>query len=288
MPMTTRYRGTKVPARAIASPLNALVPRKRKSRKPPVVASKNLKIAIKKEVSKAEETKYVSETLVYSGPGTTYPSTYVNFNSKINTSADWYRCLPVTGQGVDSYQRIGNRIKPLSVTVKWNFRFDTTATDAYARDIEIVLFIVKEKSRNRYQAAATNGAMESSYATFLDAGNGTNTDYDGTSKTLMYPVDNNSITLVKKKLIRLYKPAGLQNDNDLTKASTTPLRASATYSHTFKKVPTLKYELASSVIPDNFNYCWAVGYRYLDGSAPDATGGLLAVDAQAQMRFKDA
>lgn len=287
MPMSTRYKGSKTPARAIASPLNALVPRKRKSTKPRVVASKNLKIAIQKEVKKTEETKYVSEQLVYGGPGTTYPSTYVNFNSLINSSADWYRCLPVTGQGVDSYQRVGNRIKPTSVTVDWNFRFDTSATDAYSRDIDIVLYICKEKSRNKYNASTTNGAMETSYATFLDEGNGNNTAFAGTSKSMMYPVDSASITLIKRKVIRLYKPAGLMNDNDLTKASTTPTQLVATYRHTFKKVPTLKYELASSQIPDNFNIAWAVGYRYRDGTAPDTAGGLLVVDAITAMRFKD-
>jgi len=287
MPMSTRYKGSKTPARSIASPLNALVPRKKRSSKPRVVASKNLKIAIQKEVKKTEETKYVSEPLVYSGPGTTYPSTYINFNSLINSTGDWYRCLPVTGQGVDSYQRVGNRIKPTSVWVDWTFRFDTSATDANSRDIDIVLFICKEKSRNKYHAATTNGAMESSYATFLDEGNGNNTAFDGTTKGMMHPVDSASITLIKRKVIRLYKPAGLQNDNDLTKAATTPSQLTATYRHTFKKVPTLKYELASSQIPDNFNIAWAVGYRYRDGTAPDSAGGLLKVDAMTHMRFKD-
>nr|WAE42356.1 MAG: capsid protein [Cressdnaviricota sp.] len=294
MPMTTRFRGTKTPAMSRPSPLNALVkrgPTKTKARKlRPTTAMAKM---IKQVIAKTNETKYLTEVILNAFPvrgGTTTPSVYINFNSIVSAGTDFYRCLPVLNQGATAYTRVGDSISPVSLKTTWDFSFSPTSSDANSRDITVVMYILRPKQQSQYPVTTANGQVTANF-NFLDAGNGTLSSYTGNQLATYFPVDTRNYTLIKKKLIRLYKPYGTQNTNSPPTASgSATLCATQTlrtkYSHTWKKMKSLRYD-AGNTVPANWGDVWCAGYYYNDGSPPDAGGGLLQIGCYAELRFKD-
>nr|WAE43172.1 MAG: capsid protein [Cressdnaviricota sp.] len=295
MPMKTRFQGTKTPKMSKASPLNALVKTK-KTRKPkalkPTAAMAKM---IRSVVSKTEETKYSTEVILNAFPTSgapTTPSVYVNFNSVVSAGTDWYRCAPlINPSGTAAYGRVGDQIEPTSLKTTWDFSFSPTSSDANSRDITIVMYILRPKQQKQYPVTAANGQLTANF-NFLDAGNGTLVAYSGNQVQSYMPVDTRNYTLIKKKVMRLYKPFGTQNTN------TPPLAAGSSticatqvlrrqFSHTWRKLKPWKYD-ASGQVPTNFGDVWALGYYYNDGSPPDTSGGLLQVGCYSELRYKDA
>jgi len=94
--------------------------------------------------------------------------------------------------------------------------------------------------------------------------------------------------LKAKRIIHLYKPQGLQNNNSgLTAVISAPQVYNKSTTITFKGLPKLKYVNSAATLPTNFAHCFAVGYYYADGSSPDLGGGLLKVSARLEMFYKD-
>lgn len=242
--------------------------------------------AIKTVVRGQDETKYAAQTLLDSTG-----SLYVAHNSVINTAGDWYRCIPITNIGNFNYARNGNQIHPISATVHWNFKF--SKSDANTRDIEVNLYIVRPKFVKKYVTSDPGGQLQTNYDKFLmqqpDLSE-TATYFDGTWRTSIMPVDPESFTKVLHKKFRLCKPSGLFNgsgiENDGDGVASMNFPPARQFSYTFKP-PTLKYDNSASTVPENFNMMWAVGYRYLDGTPPDTSSGLLYVDARTEMYFKE-
>ena len=293
MPMTTRYRGKKTPAMSKPSPLSALVKRKT-TRKPkalkPTTAMAKM---IRSVVAKTNETKYVTETILNAfatATGSTTPSTYINFNSMINTQNDWYRVLPLVSQGLGAYNRVGDSITPVSLKCTWDLSFSVTSSDANSRDITVVIYCLRPKQQKQYPAVTANGQLAANL-TFLDAGNGVVTQYNGNQQSTYFPVDTRNFTVVFKKLIRLYKPFGTQNTNSPPLAAGASVQAAqmvmrTKFSHTWKKLKALRYD-ATQQVPANFGDVWAAGYYYNDGTPPDTAGGLLQVGCYSELRYKD-
>lgn len=233
-----------------------------------------------------DETKYVSNTLLDSTS-----SLAVFHNSVINTTGDWYRCIPTVSTGQTSYQRIGNQITPTKARLHWNFKFNKT--DANTRDIQVNLYILKPKFVKAYATSDPSGQLVRNYNAFLQQAPDVSeiaTYFDGTWRASILNVDPETFTLVKHKKIRLCKPSGLFNgsgiENDADGVASMVHPPAREYSYTFK-IPKLKYDISTAVTPENYNMVWAVGYRYLDGTAPDTNTGLLAVDCRTEMWFKD-
>jgi len=255
-------------------------------------AVKNTKKAFKNAVTriirKGTETKYVAEQIldVWSAPS--IPAVYTNFNSAINTSADWYRCLPLLTQGENSHQRIGNQVSPLSVKVHLNFRFSPTAQDSNSRDIYVVVYAGKPKQIGAYSGPSVNSVWPTNFKDYLDNGDGTETFFGGNWTDAVKKIATDNFTLKAKRLIHLYKPSGVQNTNSgLTSVTSAPAIYNASTTITFKKMKNLKYENGSATIPTNFAHCWAAGYYYNDGTSADTGGGLLQVSARLEMSYKD-
>lgn len=232
------------------------------------------------------ETKYAANTLLDSTA-----TLYVNHNSVINTTGDWYRCIPTISTGQTSYQRIGNQITPVKARLHWNFKF--SKTDANTRDIQVNLYLLKPKFVKRYATSNPSGQIVTNFDGFLQQApdlSELSTYFDGTWRGSILPVDPETFTVVKHKKFRLCKPSGLFNgsgiENDADGVASMVHPPAREYSYTFK-VPKLKYDVSTSVIPENYNMIWAVGYRYLDGTSPDTASGLLGIDCRTEMWFHD-
>jgi len=241
-------------------------------------------------VNRKSETKYVAEQILDAWSAPSIPSVYVNFNSNIQTLADWYRCMPLVASGEQSNERVGSKITPTSVKVHLNFKFDPTNLDANARDITVVVYCGHPKSVSAYSATTANSVWPAGTATntYLDEGNNTETYFSGTLTDAIKKIATDNFTLKAKRMIRLYKPAGTQNTNSgLTSVTSAPQCYNKSTTITFKNPSTLRYTNSAASLPNNFAHCFAVGYYYNDGTRPDVGGGLLKVSARLEMFYKD-
>lgn len=260
----------------------------------PAKISRPMRVAIQKEVGKASETKYVTETILDGRAGT-----YVNFNSTIKTGPDWYRVLPQLPQGTGStadvsWVREGADVTPIRQKINWEFRF--TNTDSNTRDIYVVLYIVQPVQQKAYGSVSVNSSMLYP-GQFLKTGSASTTyanqkAFDGVPLDTYLPIYNKLFRLLHKKVFRLARPSGGANGSGVVPTSTGMYSMgvlSKRYSWVNKHLPkTLKYaENAAVTWPSNAAPYWAVGYYYADGTAADTTGGLLNVSCLSELTFKD-
>jgi len=245
-------------------------------------------------IKQPAETKYCAEQLLDPDLTTTVPSPYSNFNSPISTQADWYRVLPQLSQGVDVDQRIGNVVIPSKVRLHLNCKFSKNSNDSNARDITVVVYVLKAKGQNQYlipgggsTSAPIGGNLVLNYNSYLDKGDGTDTAFSGYWRDSTLPINREAVVLHNKRTFRLYKPAGVLNSNESPTAVSSAQEKLHHSMHFDFKPKKLKYDTVSAVLPTNFAYCFAVGYYYNDGTAPDTGGGLLQVSARTEMWYKD-
>jgi len=245
--------------------------------------SKNPFVAkVQSIIDRKLESKYVRETIA-SEPAPTL------WNSTINGSTDWYRCLPLVARGTNSNQRVGDHIQPTSLTMNWSFRFATE--DENTRDIFIVLYVLQSKSDKDYKTNNVNGALASNFNQYLDNGNDTTTYFGGTWVDSQKPINKENFTLITKKVIPLIKGSGVPNGAGVVPSArgmyTHERSVRATCSHTIKNIPQLLYSDVSLARPSNFSPVWAVGYYYGDGTNPDTSLGVLDVAMDAHLYYKD-
>jgi len=241
---------------------------------------------VKALVAQTEQTRYVAQTL-----SDATSATFVNFNSQVVVSEDWYKAIPDITTGPDANQRLGNKVHPIKCYVDFEFRY--SKADELTRDIMVVFFLLTSKDQKQYDGTAVNGVLRDQYDKYLRS-DGNNLDYyDGTWEHSTFPINKEHFSVLKHKQFRLTKASGNrdgsgvigQYDGNGRGMYSTP----AGYRRTMRipiKCPTLKYDKASDHIANNFAPMWAVGYYYCDGTAADTAGGVLAVSARTHMWFK--
>ena len=244
--------------------------------------------AVTRIVRKGSETKYVAEQVLDAWSSPQIPAVYVNFNSGIQTNADWYRCLPLLSTGENSNERIGSQVQPMFIKTHLNFKFDPTSSDANARDIYVVVYVGHPKAQAGYAAETTNNVWDRGYNVFLDNGNNTETFFGGNWTDSIKKIASDNFTIKAQRLIHLYKPAGTQNTTSgLTSVTSSPAVQTASTTIVWKGGKNLKYTNQGNKIPNNFAHCFSVGYYYADGTSADTGGGLLKVSARNEMWYKD-
>ena len=235
------------------------------------------------------ETKHVRETILDSTA-----SGYVNFNSYIDNTTDWYRCIPLVSPGVTSAQKIGKVIVPRKCMLHLNFTFGSA--DVYTRDIMVVLYVFTSKLQKSYTSSAVNSTLTTGYNTFLDPGDGVNdSDFHGNWLTSTYPVNRDAFTLQKKKLIHLTKSSGLANGFGVTgqydgagRGQYSPgSKLAHRVSVPIKLPKKLLYDQNANTYPTNAAVWFGIGYYYRNGLPGDSGGGILQVDASCEMTYKD-
>lgn len=289
--MYRRADGTMAPLKKLRRTRATNVPKKRMPK-----TKKDLTQLIKKVANSQSETKYVAEDILAA----------TNFNGKIGSSAEWYRCIPLLPQADDtsiaqSWTREGKQVAPVGKLVcHWNFHL--LRTMAYTRDIYVVLYVLQPKARRQYPVADAGGQNPELWGTFLDDGQGNNTTFAGVWRDSRLAIETDSFSLLHKKIFRLSKPSGLLTGQNVIAGSVEggdgmyALSNPVACHHTaYISLPaTLKYDdgaadtgEVSTLLPTNASPIWAVGYFYSTGEAADDVVTALTVEFRSEMKFKD-
>lgn len=198
----------------------------------------------------------------------------------------WLPAIPALGEGTGDYQRIGDKIRPTSVSVSLKVFFNPQNIDA--NSLYGVIYYGTSKSVKSWNAASPVGN-----AAILDQGDGTNTTFDGGLYKLNLPVDKKGYN-IKRIVFRLTKTPGIQN-NDLSGNTVTGGNYATAnglecknFLLKFKAPKTIMYQDNADVWPSNFAPFYAVGFCHADGSTLTvADNTLVKVSSHCHMYFKD-
>jgi len=286
MPIRVRVGGQMVPARTYLRQRTQARRRlyRRRNRGYAYKSSGALARYIKMVVKRQEETKYVATDNdaagVPHGPVWYTTPNMVNINSVSPA-------IPALTNGVGDYQRIGQKVNPISLRV--NLRVGFNPTDLSANSLIGVIYY-----GTTTQAGSWANANPLPTAAWLDNGDGTNATWSGVRNQLNLPTDR---TLVKVKRItfRLSKTGGIQNSDAGHAAdptgnfSTSNGLSEKNFVLKFKPPKTLVYNMIGDSLPQNYAPFYYVGFCHADGSAlTPYDNTLVNVSSRVHMRFKDA
>lgn len=241
---------------------------------------------MKSLITKAAETKYVMNDCV-NGTGLSTLTNFTAFSSGITSVTEIYPAIPQLAQGVDNFQRIGDKIVPKSIFVDMNIVVKNTS-DAFSSDKIVHVFLLTSKA---VKDLANYTAIP--IGQLLDYGNGTSGGFDGTTGAAMYPVQKKSFTVLrhwKKRMTTGFgHPFGSTGTNaGSTDSVITPAASWASLRLKVKAPGSLNYALASSTYPENFAPFFVVGWVRADSAGNSAPSFINTyVQAKTGMYYKD-
>jgi hypothetical protein len=250
-------------------------------------ADKVLKQAIERVIKGSAETKYVAEDLVI--PGSILPSlgTFQQFSSAITSTGELYACIPRITQGNDDWNRIGNRIKPISCHL--NVMMNCT-TDDNQQSVDMVAHIfvlqaVAVKSLDNLSAVPILQLFENGAGGYIPA--------DGTTNMSQYPLNRTAFKILHHKKKRLVKSFGKANGRSggsipLTDCTLSPQNTGNVRMRLKIKLPkTLNYDVASQSYPVNAAPFFCVAWEQNDYAGDSAPITSMFVQARTHLRYDD-
>ena len=207
---------------------------------------------------------------------------FVQFSTAITSTNEVYALIPKVPMGVDDFQRIGNQIQPISLTVKVNCALGSAASGQIYADFYFCTAKGVKDVKLTNQVPTGN---------FLNDGDGTNVPYDGTRFTSMLPVNASQFTLLKHKRILLRK--GGFDPNTLYSGGGSPTdmvqQNTSSFSVKIDLPKTLTYQLNAEETPTNAFPFMMIGFTATDYFGQTALSSLpLYVQAQSHLYYKDA
>ena len=157
-----------------------------------------VKNVVKSVLAKEVETKMVC---YYSGgtqgTNTPYPGTFTVQNGSITSnSTDIKPLLPQTKQGLDDWNRVGNRIRPVKVVADIDISLLPTVfqNPNIPNNIQVVVYILQHKILKDYE----NLFVANDFLDLLDSGDGVTRNFSGNPVDDNLPVTASSYKLCKK------------------------------------------------------------------------------------------
>lgn len=235
-------------------------------------------------VKRQEETKYVAND--FDSTGAAHNPVWYTTPNIVNVGSI-VPAIPQMQQGTGDYERVGQRVNPVSLSV--NLRIGFNPLDLSANSLIGVIYYGTSKAGKSW---ATGNPLQT--AAFLDNGDGTNSTWAGLRNQLNLPIDKTLVNM-KRITFRLSKSGGIQN-NDAGAAADPPGNFSTSqglseknFVLNFKPPKSLVYNLIGDNYPQNYAPFYVIGFCHADGSVPtlyDRT--LVNVSSRVHMRFKDA
>jgi len=234
------------------------------------VLSQPVKAAVKRMISGAQETKF-----------NTAGSLNVNFNSAIASTAEIYNCIPSIQQGTDSFNRIGQTVKPTRLECNWWISHNDVDRSG---NMVVQLFVLRHKTFKSFASVVAGANM----AELLTQGDQGYTGYTGLIQQTSLPVNTEQFTVVKRYTIPIEKNVGRLQD-DVTAGNAPNTGKVWKHIKAVFKLPTLKYdEGAAAVDPNNQALFWCLGYAHPDGTGPNNLYQDIQVSTAMNLYYKDA
>lgn len=233
----------------------------------PVVAK------INQIVNRRLETKYVSCT----------PENVIYHNSAI-ANGDQYRVLPYLIQDGSELGRIGDRVEPVSLTMKGQVSISPGSNTT--RPLMVRILVLQLKNAHDWPTAQTNwaaGAFNSLLKYNFESAGTENQSFNGSSTDLYVPVNKDLFDVLGERFVKLNPHTSASavegaQINSLAKNFNMKIRTPAHLRYTNKGVQ----------YPENFAPFISVGYSYMDGSQPDTVTQEIVVTAISHLYYKDA
>lgn len=208
------------------------------------------------------------------------------FNSSPNSTADAKRLLPNINYGVGDYQRIGDQVKALSLTLKgaivYNPSIGQYGTYANAR-LGVRVMIVQPRQYTLIDDVQTNAAV---WTALLLKRGATAVAFTGSLSDLWTPINSDVIIKYYDKVFYMDAPyqvtaAGSQYMGGSTRFFSKSLKI---------KNKTLKYDanISGGINPTNYAPVILFGYAHMDGSAPDVGTTAIQVSYDTVFNYEDA
>lgn len=239
-----------------------------------------LNAKVKQYVQRAAETKYRAENIIAA-------PIYVPAGQAV--PANCARMLPTLTQGVDDFQRVGNRIKPIGARTMWNLNIANPLANLLDLTVNLVIFTVKGASTNTAVAAVPGGD-------FLRVGDGTNVDPVGppgiTDINMLNFVNNYVVNQERYTLHKWHRILFKKGPNDangavgVANAPPTVLGAKLHRKIIYKwRPPQLKYDNNAANLPTNHYPVYLIWATNNDGTALVANS--IGFTCRTELLFKD-
>jgi hypothetical protein len=277
-----------------------------RKRKGPALRKGALRTAVKNVVqsvlAKEAETKMVcyfgGASGATIGANTPYPGNFTVQNGSITTNfTDIKPLIPQTKTGVDDWNRIGSRIRPVRVVVDVDVSLlpNVQSGFGFPNNINVVVYILQHKTLRDYDSLI----LTNDFTQLLDSGDGVTRQFSGNPVDDNLPVASAHYKLCKKLVIPL-------RSSTLTGTITAPLvypigNNSAPFARRFsvditKYLPkTLMYNEATNgtnpattVWPTNSSLFMTAGAYNMDLSLqPTPLPSMFNIQYVSRMSFKD-
>lgn len=252
------------------------------------------KPAIKKAVRRAKNTIFKKRVLkVIRSQAETkqayHTLTPTDFNSAISGSGDALRIIPNISLGSDSNNRVGNIIKPQSLSLRMILQMLPQGNTQSASVCKLAarVMIVTPKM---YPTWATASANTGSWMPYLLQKGTTPSGFSGAIDDLYAPVNTNAITTHYNKVFYFNQPWATSSASSIALDQSHLVRF-VRKTIKFGSNRSFKYDenVDGGLTPANGNaYVMVVGYAFVDGTSPDTVSTRVRVQYDAILNYEDA
>lgn len=208
------------------------------------------------------------------------------FHNSAITAAD---CLPIipeipaidTATGNTAQQRMGDKIKPKSLTVKGVVALVPDV--GTIQNILVRVVILSQKTIKLGSQVLAGNVNTNQLLRPAIAGAGTDqTPFNGNTMDINY--------VINKDLFKVYMDKTFMLCASIPSATAAQMpNASARWSYTFKQLPnSFSFDEAHEDWVNNFAPFYAIGYAFADGTAPDTISTRVKTNTYSKLEFEDA
>jgi len=228
--------------------------------KPRILYSTSFTKAVNRALYRQEETKCCGFSIENGTP----------HNAQI-TNADAVPLLPVVPQGTGSSERVGDKVKPVSLKVKGCLSFYDRGQGNVLAPMVVKIFCLRQKGLGNLQTAIPSLNLPN----LLDNGGATNA-WDGSTQRALWRINTDLFDVLASKTIKL-SDTDVENHKSQT----------GHYEFNIKPPATLKWSPGQQY-PDNYAPFFVLGWHYEDGSTPSAIDVNVVNTAYGFLYYKDA
>lgn len=237
-----------------------------------------IRAVAKKVLHDAIEDKYARGEIAAGGQP-------VLFNAAITSPSEQYSLLPTVVQGVDSNQRVGDKIRPTSLRVEIYITCNGSLTTSMLNRVR--LFMLEDRTLKSWVSLTSSPVATQ----LLDFG-GFLGGFSGLPNTDLIRVNQRRYKVIKDKSITLSKGTGVTPSGTSGINGTQTFVGTQQYHKMVVRIPTpavLHYSNPSDPYPTNFAPFLLVGYSQPDGDTnPDQNVQKIAVQFSSHLDYEDA